>query len=55
MAGRIAKVTQAELERALRAIKSAGLAIRRIVAVPEGYAIEIGEPAGAEAPPRPVL
>jgi hypothetical protein len=63
MAGRPANVTQAELERAIRAAKAEGLTIARIVARPDGVAIEIGAPTdGTKAQtseskprPRPVL
>lgn len=60
MAARSAKVTQAELERAIRAAKAAGLPVVRIVARADGYAVET---APALAPnvealagkPKPVL
>lgn len=40
MIGRRAKVTQAEIERAIRAAKAEGLRIVRVVARADGYAIE---------------
>jgi hypothetical protein len=62
MAGRPAAVTQAEIARAIRAAKAEGLTILRVVARPDGFAIEteaapagdtIGAPVADQA--RPVL
>jgi hypothetical protein len=60
MAGRAAKVTQVELERAIRAAKAAGLSVVRIVTRTDGYAIETVPSLAPEiekitAKPRPVL
>lgn len=62
MAGRPAKVTQAEVERAIRAAKAEGLSIVRIVARADGFAIETRAAPGGDAigapvavKPRPVL
>jgi hypothetical protein len=40
MSDRSVKITQAELERAIRALKAQGLAVVRVIARPDGYAIE---------------
>jgi hypothetical protein len=56
MAGRPAKVTQAEIERAIRAIKAAGFQVSRIIARADGYAIEIASsllPNTENPPPKP--
>jgi hypothetical protein len=56
MAARTAKVTQAELERAIRAAAAVGLPVVRIVARADGYAIETtssSEPGGQAAPSKP--
>jgi hypothetical protein len=52
---RSAKITQAELERAIRAVKAQGLAIIRIVARADGYAIETAPPLPAVTRRKPVL
>jgi hypothetical protein len=56
MAGRSNPITQAELERAIRAVKAEGLPIARIVVREDGYAIETApDRSTAAKPPRPVL
>lgn len=60
MSDRTAKVTQADLERLIRAAKAQGLAIMSIVARPDGYAIEttprlVTTPVPAPAKRKPVL
>jgi hypothetical protein len=60
MASRTTKVTQAEIERAIRAAKAAGLPILRIVARADGYAIEMENGIAPEMEhvrlrPKPVL
>ena len=60
MAGRSAKVTQAELERAIRAMNSAGLKVERVIARVDGYAIEtspslVPHAEAATHKPKPVL
>ncbi len=58
MVSRNAKVTQAEIERAIRAAKAAGLCIVRIVARTDGYVIETASSLRLEplaSKPKPVL
>jgi hypothetical protein len=61
MAGRSAKVTQAELERALRAARAAGYSVVRIVTRADGYSIETAPSLAPDdetvmtKPRRPVL
>ncbi len=51
MARRSALVTQADVSRAIRATKAAGLTIVRVVARPDGVAIETADAPGAVASP----
>lgn len=58
MVSRSAKVTQAEIERAIRATKAAGLSIVRVIARTDGYAIETASSLRTEyqaSKPKPVL
>lgn len=55
-----AKVTQAELERAIRALQANGMPVVRVVARPDGYAIETSPSLAPDAEvgvtkPKPVL
>ena len=52
MSRRRATVTQADVMRTLRAVKASGLTIVRVVARPDGVAIETAE--AENLPPEPV-
>lgn len=60
MAERRVKVTQVEIERAIRAAKAAGLPILRIIARADGYTIEMEDGIASKIEhvrlrPKPVL
>lgn len=58
MASRSAKVTQAEIERAIRAAKAEGLRIVRVIARADGFAIETASSLHTDfqaSKPKPVL